>query len=66
MSTTAEIARRIAEIDEKLDSGVTMHSVDGTTTQYDVDALRQQRADLVDQLAGARTKQRCTAVRLDG
>jgi len=63
--SSAEIARQIAEIDEKLASGVSSHSTDGTTTNYDLDSLRRHRDDLVDQLAGHRKKQRCTAIRMD-
>lgn len=66
MATSAEILAKIALIDELLESGVDSHTIDGTTTHYDLDSLRKQRADLVDELGGSRRKQRCTAVRLDG
>jgi hypothetical protein len=63
MPTAAE---QIAAIDAILASGVSSHTVDGTTTQYDLTSLRKKRAELIDELAGYRTKQRCVAVRLDG
>lgn len=62
----ATVAERIAAIDSILESGVSSHTVDGTTTQYDIESLRKERAILIDELAGYRTKQRCAAVRLDG
>lgn len=62
----ASIAERIAAIDAILESGVSSHTVDGTTTQYNVDSLRKERQNLVQELAGLRTIQRCTPVRLDG
>lgn len=62
----ATIAERIAAIDAILESGVASHTVDGTTTQYDIESLRKERSILIDALAGCRTKQRCAAVRLDG
>ncbi len=66
MATSAEILAKIAQIDALLESGVDSHAVDGTQTHYDLESLRKQRSDLVDELGGARKKQRCTAVRLDG
>lgn len=65
MPDTAEIAKAIAEIDELLNAGVTNHAIDGTSTAYDVDSLRRQRADLVARLAGCRPKLGCVPVRMD-
>lgn len=62
----ATIAERIADIDAKLESGVDSHTVDGTTTQYNVKSLRTERTNLIAALVGSRQKQRCAAVRLDG
>ncbi|QDT07801.1 hypothetical protein K227x_62290 [Rubripirellula lacrimiformis] len=46
-----ELRIRIEEIDRTIDAGVTSVTVDGTTTKIDIQALKDQRRYLQQQLA---------------
>ena len=50
--TAQTIADEIAQIKTVLSSGVTMSSVDGNTTQIDLDALRKRLFELEREEAG--------------
>lgn len=50
MATTQEKRDRLAAIDEILQSGVTSTTVDGETTSFDHDTLREERTRLQEQL----------------
>jgi hypothetical protein len=58
MSTTnakrEEIEAAIASIDQKLNSGITSVTTDGTTTTVDLNALHKRRRELVNELDNMR------------
>ena len=58
---------QIAEIDDILNAGTTGVTVDGTTTKFDLDALRRRRAELVQSdTSGQYTKRsRVSSITLD-
>lgn len=62
--TQAEIEAKVRAINLKIESGVRQVSVDGTVTVVDLNALRQERAFLMQQMQTTRTK-RPTSARIN-
>lgn len=61
-----EIREKIVELRDTLESGVTSVTVDGTTTQIDLNVVRRQLAELESQLPeGRKRKPRSARIRLD-
>jgi len=64
--TPAQMRTRIDEIDEVLRTGAKSITVDGITTTFDLDSLRQERQDLERKLGAVRRRPFALKPRISG
>lgn len=66
MPTVAEIRERLNSIEAILQSGVSSTTVDGETTAFNHDTLRQEQQRLLEQLGMVRKRRRVFNLNMGG